>query len=188
MYRVDWQADAAGNLVITRQDETDDAPRSLEDALEALTSNDAYEWLLPEDIGALTDAPILGYEVEHDDDGAVMYVERVYWYPQYETRDPLAELLEGRLVFTLAPSNDGSTYRHGMGLTPDERRLMQRIHDAVSVPLRPDDFNEQAQAVLEGLLEQRLIRVSDAPQAPRFSSYYITDKGRAALAEPEGKA
>ena len=101
MYGINWQADASGNLVITREDT--DTPRSLEDALEALTANDSYEWLQPEEIAALTDAPILGYGVKRADTGELVHAERVYWYPQYETRDPLAELLEGHLVFQLAP-------------------------------------------------------------------------------------
>ena len=36
----------------------------------------------PEDIGALTDAPILSDDIEYDDEGEVVRVGAVYWYPR----------------------------------------------------------------------------------------------------------
>ncbi len=51
-----------------------------------------WESVNPADIGALTEAPIIT-----DDDR----LDYVYWYPQYETKDPLEVLAEeGKVVFT----------------------------------------------------------------------------------------
>ena len=47
----------------------------------------------PEEIGALTDAPILSDDIEYDDEGEVVRVGVVYWYPQYDVADPVAQLL-----------------------------------------------------------------------------------------------
>ena len=46
----------------------------------------------PEDIGALTAAPILSDEIVRDDDGRLTAAGRVYWYPDYAVRDEIEEL------------------------------------------------------------------------------------------------
>lgn len=52
------------------------------------------------EIGALTDAPIFGYKVKR---GSPFTIRRVFWFPQYETRDELAELLfDGSVEFAEA--------------------------------------------------------------------------------------
>jgi hypothetical protein len=51
----------------------------------------------PEDIGALTAAPILSDEIVRDDNGRVVEAGRVYWYPDYAVRDEI-EGLRDRLL------------------------------------------------------------------------------------------
>ena len=51
-----------------------------------------WEMLPPEDIGALTAAPILSDEIVRDDDGRVVEAGRVYWYPDYAVRDEIEEI------------------------------------------------------------------------------------------------
>jgi len=51
-----------------------------------------WEMVPPEDIGALTAAPILSDEIVRDDDGRVTEAGRVYWYPDYAVRDEIEEL------------------------------------------------------------------------------------------------
>lgn len=103
MYAVDWRIDAEGNLVVERQ--TDERPRDLAAALEALTTN-GFDWIRPEEIEALTDVPIIGRDVTRDDAGKLETVGTVWWYPQYETTDPVGELMEyGLVVFTRAPND-----------------------------------------------------------------------------------
>ena len=53
-----------------------------------------WSFVRPEDIGALTEAPILTEEIDTDDQGTVLKVGTVYWYPQYDVSDPVAKLLE----------------------------------------------------------------------------------------------
>ena len=51
-----------------------------------------WEMVPPEDIGALTSAPILSDEINRDDRGQVTRAGRVYWYPDYQIRDEIEEL------------------------------------------------------------------------------------------------
>lgn len=51
-----------------------------------------WSFIAPEDIGALTAAPIVGYDVDMDDQGTITSAPNVWWYPQYETKDPIEEL------------------------------------------------------------------------------------------------
>lgn len=60
-----------------------------------------WEWLLPEEISALTDAPLLSQEVERDDLNHIISLGAVYWYREYEVLDPVQELLtHGFVDFT----------------------------------------------------------------------------------------
>jgi hypothetical protein len=51
-----------------------------------------WEMVPPEDIGALTAAPILSDEITRDDQGQVTEAGRVYWFPDYAVRDEIEEL------------------------------------------------------------------------------------------------
>lgn len=51
-----------------------------------------WEMVPPEDIGALTAAPILSDEISRNEDGQVTEAGRVYWYPDYQVRDEIEEL------------------------------------------------------------------------------------------------
>jgi len=57
-----------------------------------------WSFVRPEDIAALTEAPILTEEIEEDNQGNVLKVGTVYWYPQYDVSDPVAKLLENGYV------------------------------------------------------------------------------------------
>lgn len=69
-------------------------------ACDAVPSGNCAEWQLtnrwslvrPEDVGALTNAPILSEDIDTDDQGNVRSVGTVYWYPQYDVSDPVAKL------------------------------------------------------------------------------------------------
>ena len=64
-------------------------------ALHALLEDhlaNGWELVPPQDIGALTDAPILSDQIERNDEGDVMHAGRVYWYPQYAVEDEIAEI------------------------------------------------------------------------------------------------
>jgi len=51
-----------------------------------------WEMVPPEDIGALTAAPIVSDDILRNEEGSVVEVGRVYWYPDYAVRDEIEEL------------------------------------------------------------------------------------------------
>jgi len=57
-----------------------------------------WEMVPPEDIGALTAAPILSDEIERDEGGRVVEAGRVYWFPDYAVRDEIEELREKLMI------------------------------------------------------------------------------------------
>jgi hypothetical protein len=66
-------------------------------ALDALLEDHlqtGWEIVPPEDICALTSAPILSDEIERDEEGRVTKAGRVYWYPDYAVRDEIQEIHE----------------------------------------------------------------------------------------------
>lgn len=59
----------------------------------------------PEDVAALTDAPIVSNDVEVLDNGDVLVRGDVWWYPQYEGHHFGQVLLDhGHVYFTAAPT------------------------------------------------------------------------------------
>jgi hypothetical protein len=70
---------------------------ALETLLEDHLGN-GWEMVPPEDIGALTSAPILSDEVERDQEGGIADVGRVYWYPEYQVCDEIEELRRKHVV------------------------------------------------------------------------------------------
>ena len=58
-----------------------------------------WEMVPPEDIGALTSAPILSDEVERDDNGEIVKVGAVYWFPDYAVTCELDVLADNGEVF-----------------------------------------------------------------------------------------
>jgi len=60
-----------------------------------------WTWVYPEDIGALTSAPIISREVKENEDGDVVDVGIVYSYDMYAIYDPVQEIFsEGKIVLT----------------------------------------------------------------------------------------
>jgi hypothetical protein len=48
-----------------------------------------WEMVPPEDIGALTSAPILSDEIVRDEEGRIVEAGRVYWYRDYQVKDEI---------------------------------------------------------------------------------------------------
>jgi hypothetical protein len=72
-----------------------------------LLHQENFDELKPEEVGALTIAPIIGQDVERNEGGdELLGVGDVWWYPRYETTDPWQELAEkGTVTFIGAPKN-----------------------------------------------------------------------------------
>ncbi len=59
--------------------------------------------ILPEQVGALTDSPILSESVEYDDNGDVESIGDSWWFPNYMIEDPLETLYKtGQVIFAFA--------------------------------------------------------------------------------------
>jgi len=109
-FYVDLQKDHDGNLEILPNEngrsnfdtiqEVRDA-QGVNEALYALLEDhldNGWEMVPPEDIGALTAAPILSDEIVRDDNGRIVEAGRVYWYPDYAVRDEIEELRDKLLL------------------------------------------------------------------------------------------
>ena len=84
----------------------DQSDQAMYDAFEHLIAN-GYMWVQPEDIGALTSAPILS-DGGTKDDGSIDLSggANVWWYPNYAVRSPMEDIAEtGKTVFTFAPED-----------------------------------------------------------------------------------
>lgn len=68
--------------------------------------HERWEFVRPEEVGALTSAPILAEcdgIVRDEADGSLVECGRVAWFPDYCIRDPWQELARtGRVVFAIA--------------------------------------------------------------------------------------
>ena len=73
------------------------------DVLAPFQANGILFGIDPEDIGALTSAPIITDDLTIEDDGERTVHGKVWWFPNYCIIDPMAELFhKGRVEFTLA--------------------------------------------------------------------------------------
>jgi hypothetical protein len=62
-----------------------------------------YEMIRPEILHALTDAPIIGWNIFLDDDGEIDHLvdSKIWWFPEYQVADEFGELLKkGFVLFT----------------------------------------------------------------------------------------
>jgi hypothetical protein len=67
--------------------------------LEEHVQDGTIDFIQPEEVGALTDSPIFGTDVERDDSGGIAGYTAVYWFPNYQVADPVEILLEDGEVF-----------------------------------------------------------------------------------------
>jgi hypothetical protein len=69
---------------------------------ESLIGNSDLEWIRPEEIAALTSAPILGI-VDRNDNGELIKAEQIWWFSSYQVRSPQEDLAEtGMCIFQKA--------------------------------------------------------------------------------------
>lgn len=70
------------------------------DLLEIYSCNGSYSIIKPEDIGALTDAPIIASEVSYNDDGEIELPEdaKIWWLSDYMVLDEMEILRTGKTV------------------------------------------------------------------------------------------
>ena len=110
-YYVDLRVLDNGDLEITptfhAREETDHflslpTKQALSELFEDWLGN-GWEFLRPEQIGALTDAPILTDEIIYGDLGNVEFLGHVWWFPNYAIENEVETLLRnGKVIFSLA--------------------------------------------------------------------------------------
>ena len=77
----------------------------LQDLLEDYLVN-GWEFIRPEEIAALTSAPILSDSAQRNDDGKLTKIGGCYWFPNYAVESEIETLLEKNSVdFDLAPTD-----------------------------------------------------------------------------------
>lgn len=60
-----------------------------------------WDFVQPEEVGALTSSLILSENTERDDQNGLVQVGRVFWFPNYQVESEVETLLEkGKVVFT----------------------------------------------------------------------------------------
>lgn len=70
------------------------------------STNGKLHPVMPEWIGALTDAPIVSDDVVFNDDGSHDVPGKVWWFPSYELESFAETLIKtGRVLFRAAPEN-----------------------------------------------------------------------------------
>lgn len=77
----------------------------LSDMLElgGYSTNGGFTPIRPENVGALTDAPMFAENVDIADNGDVEVSGKVWWYPDYQILNFAAELVsKGKVTFTAA--------------------------------------------------------------------------------------
>jgi len=84
--------------------------RPEEDALADLLEDHfgaGWEWVAPEEIGALTSAMILTNDAVRDEQGELVRLDRVYWDPQYQVRSTVEGLIDdGEVVWQGVDAED----------------------------------------------------------------------------------
>ena len=68
--------------------------------------HDQFHFILPEWVGALTDAPILADDLTIEDNGDISFVGDTWWFPDYQVTDPWEVLKNtGRVIFDPEENN-----------------------------------------------------------------------------------
>lgn len=109
-YYCNFALDNADNLIITptkqaRKDKKAllNPDRGSNDRLWDLLEDflcSGWDWIRPEQIGALTDAPIISNDAQYNDDGDLISINNVWAYVDYMLYDPVEKLFEdGRVIF-----------------------------------------------------------------------------------------
>lgn len=69
--------------------------------LEDHICNSELEFVLPEEVGALTDSAILSDSAVRNDQGDLIKCDYAWWFPNYAVSNPVEELYKyGKVVFT----------------------------------------------------------------------------------------
>ena len=66
--------------------------------MEDITSNSGWRLIKGDDIGAMTEAPVLSNELLETENGDIVLSGRIYFYGKYATHNEIEDLAEGKTV------------------------------------------------------------------------------------------
>ncbi len=133
------------------------------DFFEDLVSNSGWNHVSPEDIGALTEAPILGDDVNYDDHGNLEGTGNIYWYPNYQIRSYFEDLIEEGETFFERAADESPSYNEEMDKESSKKTAEEpeddlsnlsdkELHEKVKRDLgESEDVDEKVQALAEFL-------------------------------------
>lgn len=97
-----------GDLEFIRENEYEYP--TFDEVIEPLLDNSEYDFIYPEEVGALTSASMLGI-ARRDDMGELQMVYNMWWFPDYAVRLEVEELdVHGEIIFKNAMNRDGTDY------------------------------------------------------------------------------
>lgn len=119
-----------------------------------------FRWVRPEQIGALTDAPIIGKGVGVDRG------LRVWWFPNYQVTSPQEVVArQGSVYFTAAPEPEGGSDRESNPYLLEGGYAVRRRYDDGS-----EDYYPRSGYLTREEAEKQIQKWEDSPYyAPRVS-------------------
>lgn len=80
---------------------------------EMLEDHLANGWTMPDaaQIGALTSSPLLAYGCDYDEEGFITKSEALYWFPDYQVKSELDQLLREGFVTFVEANEDTDEYK-----------------------------------------------------------------------------
>ena len=139
--------EVTGTLELLESEETD-----MHEIFEDVLANTGLIWVDPEDVGVLSEAPILG-NVELDDKGYLTGIYGLWWYPRYQIDDMVEELLDGNVIIF---EKDTS------------------ISEEKAVEVENTEKKVDAVKIDKPILEEGDVSVSDISSMLRFDGYAIS--------------
>lgn len=152
--KISLNPDARGEVEDLKSKATDAALGVL---LSDFTECGDLDWVYPEEISALTDAPIVSFSAERDDEGRLLRTTSVFWHERYAVEDPIQELLEhGEVIFEgcrsdVEPEEDGDSIKQQIQVT---KKLVSSEHGV-------DDFDISGLAKVHRVCVPHKIRSGD---------------------------
>jgi len=127
---------------------------TMHDVLEELVTDHGFEWIAPEEIGALTDADIIGRGVVRDDDGEILSIDDIFWDMDYAVVDSVGRLARGeQALLVRQPTREEAEFDYAATLL----RRINNIKSDFIVSVNPWGIQVKIDEVLNWPWEPTLI-------------------------------
>lgn len=142
-----WEKLSNGDLEVSLKNPEDKehVGKDFHDAFEHMLAN-GMDNVSPEEIGALTDAPIFG-EVSRDDQGKITHIDSLYWFPDYAVKNPAEELKEkGKVVFKNAKDEVEDVSSESVTEDEDEYKKLDKLQQELQTLYKSNDPKDAEKA------------------------------------------